>query len=185
MKEDLRVTRTKKLLMNSLLKLTIEQKRKLADITVQDICDEAMVHRTTFYRYYTDKYDLLISNTVGERRITKELRRKNIVEPFTFFEEHAPFPNHEFIQLNNLDDRHLQEMVQKEIIEQLTQALGEFISAQSLPVPLDIAVQVYASAVGALLTYWLKNNKQPRAEEMDRHLQATLQPFFFNIPDLS
>lgn len=33
--------------------------KRFSAITVQDICDEALIHRTTFYRYYEDKYHLL------------------------------------------------------------------------------------------------------------------------------
>jgi AcrR family transcriptional regulator len=55
--EDLRVRRTRKLLKQALIELTIE--KGFAAVTVQDIADRAMVNRATFYRHYLDKYDLL------------------------------------------------------------------------------------------------------------------------------
>ena len=55
--EDLRVRRTRKLLMQALIDLTIEN--GFAAITVRDITERAMVNRSTFYRHYLDKYDLL------------------------------------------------------------------------------------------------------------------------------
>jgi AcrR family transcriptional regulator len=56
-KEDLRVRRTRKMLQQALIALTIE--RGFAAVTVQDIAERAMVNRATFYRHYLDKYDLL------------------------------------------------------------------------------------------------------------------------------
>jgi AcrR family transcriptional regulator len=35
------------------------QTKRFSSITIQDICDDALIHRTTFYRYYEDKYSLL------------------------------------------------------------------------------------------------------------------------------
>jgi AcrR family transcriptional regulator len=55
--EDLRVRRTRKLLRQALIELTIE--KGFAAVTVQDIAERAMVNRATFYRHYLDKYDLL------------------------------------------------------------------------------------------------------------------------------
>lgn len=55
--EDLRVRRTRKLLQKALIEVTIE--KGFADVTVRDITERAMVNRTTFYRHYLDKYDLL------------------------------------------------------------------------------------------------------------------------------
>ncbi len=55
---DLRVRRTHKLLWDALMALMIE--RDFESITVTDICDRAMVHRTTFYKHFEDKYDLLL-----------------------------------------------------------------------------------------------------------------------------
>ena len=54
---DLRVRRTHKLLWEALLILMAEQ--AFETISVKEICDRAMVHRTTFYKHYEDKYDLL------------------------------------------------------------------------------------------------------------------------------
>lgn len=56
-KEDVRVQRTRKLLQQALIDLTVEM--GFAAVTVRDICNRAMVNRSTFYRYYLDKYDLL------------------------------------------------------------------------------------------------------------------------------
>jgi AcrR family transcriptional regulator len=55
--EDLRVRRTRKLLKRALVELTIE--KGFVNITVSDIAERAMVNRSTFYRHYVDKYDLL------------------------------------------------------------------------------------------------------------------------------
>lgn len=56
-KEDLRVQKTRKLLQQALMELTVE--KGFAAITVRDITERAMVNRSTFYRHYLDKYDLL------------------------------------------------------------------------------------------------------------------------------
>lgn len=55
--EDLRSRRTKKLLYEALLRLL--KKKSFQEITVNDICREAMLHRTTLYKYFNNKYDLL------------------------------------------------------------------------------------------------------------------------------
>jgi AcrR family transcriptional regulator len=55
--EDLRIRRTRKLLLAALIELTIE--KGFAAITIRDITERAMVNRSTFYRHYLDKYDLL------------------------------------------------------------------------------------------------------------------------------
>jgi AcrR family transcriptional regulator len=54
---DLRVRRTYKFLWEALIALMTE--RDFESVTVTDICERAMVHRTTFYKHYEDKYGLL------------------------------------------------------------------------------------------------------------------------------
>jgi AcrR family transcriptional regulator len=56
--EDLRVRRTRKMLQGALIELAVE-KQGFSDITIQDITERAMVNRSTFYRHYLDKCDLV------------------------------------------------------------------------------------------------------------------------------
>lgn len=39
--------------------LDLLQENNINKITVKEICDNADINRATFYRYYTDIYDLL------------------------------------------------------------------------------------------------------------------------------
>ena len=55
-KEDLRVVKTKRNIRHSFIRLL--HQKSFAAITVQDILDEALINRTTFYRYYDSKYYL-------------------------------------------------------------------------------------------------------------------------------
>ena len=55
--EDPRVYRTRKLLQQAFMELTVE--KGFAALTVLDITERAMMNRSTFYRHYLDKYDLL------------------------------------------------------------------------------------------------------------------------------
>lgn len=56
-KTDLRIIRTKKSIKRAFLDLM--KKKNYNKITIQDIADEAMINRNTFYLHYLDKDDLL------------------------------------------------------------------------------------------------------------------------------
>ena len=49
--------RTQDILFDAVVELLT--RRSFDDICVTDICDRAHVHRSTFYKYYVDKYELL------------------------------------------------------------------------------------------------------------------------------
>ena len=55
--DDSRVRRTHKIIQEALINLTVE--KGYNTISVQDIVDRAGVNRSTFYRHYLDKEDLL------------------------------------------------------------------------------------------------------------------------------
>ncbi|HBE9437490.1 transcriptional regulator, TetR family [Clostridioides difficile] len=70
-KIDLRVIKTNRSIKNAFIKLL--NKKDFASITVQDIIDEALINRTTFYKHYADKYDLV------------ETISKDFIEQFRIF----------------------------------------------------------------------------------------------------
>ena len=78
----MRVTRTIRDFENALI--TLLEKNSFESLTVDQICKEALMHRSSFYRYFSDKYDLLeqtlnaqinklTENTDSEDDIIKQL----------------------------------------------------------------------------------------------------------------
>ena len=65
--ENRRVRMTRRMMKDALLELL--EKKELSSISVTEICETADVHRSTFYKYYTDAADLLrdIEQDVLER----------------------------------------------------------------------------------------------------------------------
>ena len=55
-KIDLRVKRTHKMIIEAFIRLVEE--KGYDNVTVQDIADEAMINRATFYAHFKDKQDL-------------------------------------------------------------------------------------------------------------------------------
>src|SRR5215468_2363964 len=89
---DLRIRRTHKLLWEALMALL--STRAFEEITVTDICERAMVHRTTFYKHYEDKYALLEQ---GMRQMYDELVAEARHDPPSAFSVENPPPY--FVQL--------------------------------------------------------------------------------------
>lgn len=56
--DDLRTLRTKKMIKNSFVELL--NTKGFDVLTVSDISNKATINRSTFYRYFDDKYDLLM-----------------------------------------------------------------------------------------------------------------------------
>src|SRR5579883_501383 len=84
--KDLRVRRTHKLLWEALMAELAY--RPFEEITVREICERAMVHRSTFYMHYEDKYALLEQ---GIRRMYDELvAAEEHVPPSAFSVDRPP-----------------------------------------------------------------------------------------------
>lgn len=181
MKEDLRIIRTKKLLRESILELAVNQSRKLTDITVQDICDQALVHRTTFYRYYEDKYDLLLQELKVEETLSIDSQRERLLTPFSSTIANGAFPRLEKLFVLNLNDKHLQFLVRRIEIRILTENLTDLFFKKSIPVPLELAVKGYSTVLNELVDYWLKNETAETPEQMDKYFRSLLNPFYFDI----
>ena len=74
LEEDLRAKRTKIYLASTLLKMM--QKESIKKISVADICEKAMVHRTTFYKHFEDKYHLFAYGfELVKRSLFKEVEK--------------------------------------------------------------------------------------------------------------
>ena len=59
MKGNQRIALTKRLLQEALLRLM--NRKPLDKISITELCDEAGINRTTFYRHYYTPHDVLLS----------------------------------------------------------------------------------------------------------------------------
>lgn len=53
--KDLRFVRTNQMLCNAFIELL--SKKKFEDITINELCEKALIRRATFYTHFLDKYD--------------------------------------------------------------------------------------------------------------------------------
>lgn len=97
-KIDLRVIKTKKNLYDSLLNLMSDT--SFEDIKVSDICEKALINRSTFYSHFNDKYELLQSliSDLKDTLIKDLNQNENIENPKEYYMEMIK------LFLNHIDD---------------------------------------------------------------------------------
>ncbi len=176
---DLRVRRTHKLLWEALLAELSE--RAFEKITVKEICERAMVHRTTFYKHYEDKYALLEQ---GMRQMYDALVSEVVHRPPSEFSMDHPPPyfirvfehvaeHQQFYKLMLCGEGigRFQKLVKEYIVEQASAKARELPSAnQHLAVPADMQVQFFAGAFLSLLAWWLENDMALSPHQMAQYL---------------
>jgi AcrR family transcriptional regulator len=176
---DLRVRRTRKLLWEALLAELAE--RAFEEITVKDICERAMVHRTTFYKHYEDKYALLEQ---GLRQMYDALVAEVVHAPPSAFSMDHPPPyflrvfehvaeHQQFYKLMLCGEgiSRFQKLVKEYIAEQAEDKVREWIPAnQRFAVPPAMQVQFFAGAFLSLLTWWLEHDMPLSPHQMAQYL---------------
>ncbi len=181
---DLRVRRTHKLLWEALMAELSE--RAFEEITVKDICERAMVHRTTFYKHYEDKYALLEQ---GIRRmydalVTDEehqpLSAFSVEQPPTYFVrlfEHAAQHQRFYkLMLCGEDGARFQRLVKAYIVEVVsvraaqTHGAGLSPATQESAAPVVMHAQFVAGATLSLLTWWLEHDMPLSPHQMAQYL---------------
>jgi len=171
--EDLRVRRTRKMLEEALIELTVE--KGFAAVTVRDITERAMVNRSTFYRHYLDKFDLLEQYTNAVTALTStddtldEQRREasggappGLVRLLKHVQLFGDFYR---VMLGQMGDPVFTERFRQNASRRMRAYYAGTPTEPNSP-PLDLRLDyVSCAAVGAIL-WWLENDQPCTPEQL-------------------
>ena len=175
---DLRTKRTYKLLKDSLLKLLSEQ--SFDNIKVNDICEVAMVHRTTFYSHFNDKYELLdyvINET--EKDIVGEISMANIDSPRSFYTKLISNVL-DYLESNKLFFRSIIQhnnstgiftVIHNYTIKQLKNLFEvQEQNGIKIDVPISVIAEFYSGAVTSTIIWWLQSNSKVTKKDLEKYI---------------
>lgn len=183
---DLRVRRTRKLLTQALIEGTVE--KGFAALTVRDITERAMVNRSTFYRHYLDKYDLLEQHLSeiyevleGEGGIIGKDRHEGLVE---LLKQIQQVPDFYRVVLSAQADAFLSQRFRRQTQERFRayfhQTFPEAGSDPERP-PLDLSFTTVASAGCSALAWWLEQERPSPPEQFASWLQQLITDLSISI----
>ena len=178
-KDDLRIRRTYKLLSESLLDLLSEN--KFEDISVTDICEKAMIHRTTFYKHFEDKYQLLMFcvkefqiNFSKENNFDYKFNNltdyyintmKNILEFIT-----SPKNKSQFVALLKNNRNSIQTIFHETIVEDVILKLEDVKkNGNEFSVPIPMIAEFYAGAIISVIRWWFESDMTISVEDLIRY----------------
>lgn len=178
--EDLRIRRTRKLLEQALIEGTIE--KGFAALTVRDITRRAMVNRSTFYRHYLDKYDLLEQHINAiyeglekEGRHIGEGRHEGLIE---LFKQLQQFSNFYRLVLGKDSDTFLSQRFRQQKQQRCRAHFQQiFPQAAAGPdtAPLDLKFTTVTSAGSGALMWWLEQEHPSTPEQFDQWMQQLIR----------
>lgn len=167
--KDLRVIKTKLSLSQSLYELI--EKQAFSTITVKQICDFALVHRTTFYKHFYDKYDLLIYLITD---LTKDYfsidLKERINSPISTMQ--TTFDNvngMERITEKQKDDKEFERTITNYFIRVLQNDIKDNMSRISVDpsVPIELIFYVYGASLFGFIEWMRDHNIKRPAHEID------------------
>ncbi len=184
--EDLRVRRTHKLLWEALMAEL--SARPFEQITVKDICERAMVHRTTFYKHYEDKYALLEQGMrqmydilLADVNMPSPMPSVNdphalLVRIFVHVAEHQQFYK---LMLCGDGISRFQKLVKEYITEHTQVKISTLpLVDQSLVVPPAVQAQFFAGALISILAWWLENDMPLTPKQVAHSFLSLHRPLF-------
>jgi len=183
-KKDLRVIKTQNILYTTLLDLMKE--KTFEEIKVSDICNQALINRSTFYAHYNDKYELL-AEFIQELKnsLTGELKKnKNIsntkdyyLEMIKLFLDHIEEKRESYlaIMIHNRNSITM-DIIYDVLDHDITSHLKQDNSLEQNKIPRSIIAKFYIGAVVNVGMEWLKSGTKYTKEDL-------MEYFSLLIPD--
>ncbi|MFR2534433.1 MAG: TetR/AcrR family transcriptional regulator C-terminal domain-containing protein [Clostridia bacterium] len=176
--EDLRTKRTYKLLKDALFELLTKQ--SFDSIKVSDICDLAMVHRTTFYTHFSDKYELLeycireieqeIILNMKDNNYTnrREFYTNMIMNVLTYISGNKKFfklllKKNEETNFFNIFTNSCISCIHEMLEEEELSGIKHYMS-------IEVISNFYSGAVISTIVWWLKTNSKLNEKELCENL---------------
>lgn len=164
-KTDLRIVKTHIQLWEALVGLIVE--KGYEKITVNEICKTAMINRSTFYRHFEDKQDLLLRNTDEILfEMAEKAKNPNAIVEDNDYSEYVGFlnfvGNHQFffkIMLGSGGMQLFTDRIYSYLYEVTNQRIRELpLKFDESPVPLELLIHYVAGAHLSLIKWWVLND---------------------------
>lgn len=185
-KEDLRIKRTRKLLCMSLMDLM--QTKSFEKLSVNDICEKAMVHRATFYNHFNDKNDLLnyalddLQEELFEKSIEKETysSQKEMFMALVECVINFMTENRQKLRLifNNSSEK-MSSLVSTTIKRSIGYLISKNKYKQEYLLPIDIIVNLFTGGITMIGIDWLESSNPYTKIEMMKFFDVLLYEDIF------
>ncbi len=175
-KTDLRVIKTHKALTEAFWQLLGE--KKFEEITVNELCDRAMVRRATFYKHFADKYEFfafLIREKQAE--FDAQIRRRlDNPTPQSFYlsiiQRAIDFLNSNEKLVQTVLESNMLPTVMDILARQITLDITQKLKADaqkgvSLPASPQVMAHFYTGALLYTLRWWITQKNVSEAELME------------------
>ncbi len=161
--KDRRTRRTLNAIRDAFIQLVTE--KGFDKVAIRDLCNAANINRATFYRYYTDKYDLA-------ERLTdllfidlpynkpEEIKQDPFGVVIQMFEHIAEYADFYLVMLGAKGIPGFERKVRAEVEKSTSAFLAEMIAASpNAPIPSEIAIRYMAAAQTGFVEWWLANGQ--------------------------
>lgn len=181
MKEDLRITKTRKALFETLVLLMKE--KSFEEIKVSDICKIALINRSTFYSHYNDKYDLFMELI--------DTLKDNLTESLNSNDSNV-YTRDYFIDLirlllNHIDDKkdiyysillnNRNSIVIDIILDVVTKDINSRLNESNINksgIPSEIISKFYLGAVSSIGIEYLSNKNKYKKEDIINYIDKLI-----------
>lgn len=181
-KVDLRILKTKKSLYQALLILMKE--KTLEEIKVSDICEKALINRSTFYAHFEDKYTLLdaLIHDLKENLLKELDKNTNIsnskeyyVELIKILLDHMEEKKEIYmpIMINNRNSIAM-DMIYNTLNEDITKRLEQDQKLTEKNIPAEFIAKFYLGAILNIGMEWLKSKNNYKREEILIYLEELI-----------
>lgn len=173
---DLRILKTKKSLYEALMILM--ENRSFEEIKVSEICEKAMVNRSTFYAHYEDKYALLNGfildlkeslklelNKNDNISNTKEYYMECILLLFSHIEMNKD--TYLLLLLNNKNSVAM-DMIYSTLLEDITKRMEKEQTVDTV-IPADFISHFYLGAIFQVGMQWIQSKNYYSKEDIIRY----------------
>lgn len=185
-KEDLRIKRTRKMLCMSLMDLM--QTTSFDKLSVNDICEKAMIHRATFYNHFNDKNDLLnyalddLQEELFARSIEKETfsSQKEMLMALVECVINFITENRQTLVLifNNSSEK-MSSLVSTTVRRSIRYLLSRNKYKQEYLLPINIIVDFFTGGITMIGIDWLESSNPYSKEEMMKFFDILLNEDMF------
>ncbi len=180
---DMRKHRSMQLLWIALFDLMAVEKFKFSKITIDQICEKAMVHRSTFYKHFDDKFRLL---EYGLNQLMEEYweisLEKRILRPFfwsnNFFEGSEP---HKLVLSQQSDEVFLNCMMTYSMRLLKKDALTFIQHSKTIDIPHHLLAEFHVAAMVTLSNWWHKNSNFVDLAQIDQYFQRLVNENIFDF----